>query len=402
MAFSPAVSIVEPASLLLEISGSLRYFGGLDLLEAGLDTCIAQTGYTHVAACAPTPRAAQWLATAGTRATVQNLAELMSVLAPLPVACLGWPEKECCVLDQMGIETLGDCFRLPRHGFARRFGRHRLRELDEGLGRVAQALLVYNPPVDFGECIEPDAEIDDSVTVLKWVTPVLDRLEIFLKQHQAGVSELRLKLGHSRQADTCLKVGLLQPATRAHTLSELLEIRLEHTGLAACVTRIEVQADIRQCYVPEQVSLFAGWQAGRDESVPELVQRLCSRLGEASVHRVGFVAEHRPEWAWQSFAGPAISAAGQADDRQEASASYSGMRPVWMLESPVALTESAAGPAYRGPLCLESGPERIETGWWDGSDIRRDYFLASNSMGERLWVYRELRSGCWYLHGFFG
>ena len=46
--------------------------------------------------------------------------------------------------------------------------------------------------------------------------------------------------------------------------------------------------------------------------------------------------------------------------------------------------------------------ERIETGWWDGGEVSRDYFVAVSRVGSRLWVYRELDGGQqWYLHGFF-
>jgi protein ImuB len=52
---------------------------------------------------------------------------------------------------------------------------------------------------------------------------------------------------------------------------------------------------------------------------------------------------------------------------------------------------------------MESGPERIETGWWDGKDAARDYYTVLTASGERLWVYRQ-RGGRrdWYLHGIFG
>jgi protein ImuB len=59
-------------------------------------------------------------------------------------------------------------------------------------------------------------------------------------------------------------------------------------------------------------------------------------------------------------------------------------------------------PAWHGVLSLERGPERIESGWWDGGDVRRDYYRASNPQGAMLWVYRDLRSQAWYLQGIFG
>jgi protein ImuB len=60
-----------------------------------------------------------------------------------------------------------------------------------------------------------------------------------------------------------------------------------------------------------------------------------------------------------------------------------------------------------GALLLEQGPERIESGWWDGKGIARDYYIAHQvhdshqTRGARLWVFQERRSKCWYVHGVF-
>jgi hypothetical protein len=57
------------------------------------------------------------------------------------------------------------------------------------------------------------------------------------------------------------------------------------------------------------------------------------------------------------------------------------------------------------PWVLRDGPERIESGWWDGADVRRDYFVAENPRGEVMWIYRDHRYGIddgeWFLHGVF-
>ena len=59
-------------------------------------------------------------------------------------------------------------------------------------------------------------------------------------------------------------------------------------------------------------------------------------------------------------------------------------------------------PWFDGSLHLERGPERIESGWWDGGDIARDYFEALHASGARYWIYHELRERRdWYLHGVF-
>ena len=47
------------------------------------------------------------------------------------------------------------------------------------------------------------------------------------------------------------------------------------------------------------------------------------------------------------------------------------------------------------------GPERIETGWWRGRSIRRDYYRVETDRGTRFWLFRRLTDGHWFLHGEF-
>jgi protein ImuB len=85
---------------------------------------------------------------------------------------------------------------------------------------------------------------------------------------------------------------------------------------------------------------------------------------------------------------------------------------VWLLPEPEPLAERQLKPLLDGqPLQLLSGPERIETGWWDGAPAQRDYFIAQSAEGALVWIYRDrlprsldgqaLESG-WYLQGRFG
>ena len=72
-----------------------------------------------------------------------------------------------------------------------------------------------------------------------------------------------------------------------------------------------------------------------------------------------------------------------------------GPRPLWLLEPPRRLGE--------GDFTLLVGPERIESGWWDEADVKRDYFIAQTPGHSMLWIYRERKQpGGWFLHGVFG
>ncbi|NUP86955.1 MAG: hypothetical protein HUU30_14555 [Burkholderiaceae bacterium] len=66
----------------------------------------------------------------------------------------------------------------------------------------------------------------------------------------------------------------------------------------------------------------------------------------------------------------------------------------------------ASGPLLDGrALQVLAGPERIETGWWDGALVLRDYYIAATPEGSLVWVFRHRlpgQAGPWFLHGRFG
>ena len=69
-------------------------------------------------------------------------------------------------------------------------------------------------------------------------------------------------------------------------------------------------------------------------------------------------------------------------------------RPAWLLPRPIPLRDAA-------PQVL-AGPERIESGWWDGGDVRRDYYVVRTSTGQRAWVFCPAgQAGPFLLHGWF-
>jgi protein ImuB len=109
------------------------------------------------------------------------------------------------------------------------------------------------------------------------------------------------------------------------------------------------------------------------------------------------VSEHRPEHAWR-VAEPQI-----ALPAEPGNVAAPFRRPLWLLSSPEPLEQQRGRPRRHGMLTLLEGPERIESGWWDGADVTRDYYLARDTCGARLWIYRDACGARgWFLHGVFG
>ena len=71
------------------------------------------------------------------------------------------------------------------------------------------------------------------------------------------------------------------------------------------------------------------------------------------------------------------------------------------------LAEREGQPLLEGRLLqVLSGPERIETGWWDEAAVARDYYIAQAEDGSLVWVFRARLPGApdepiWHLQGLF-
>lgn len=390
--FSNDISPVPPNGLLVEIGGSLRYFRGLERLRGRIQHALASLGHGARLGIAPTPTAARLRAMAGHERPVLTPAELEEAMPELPVSVLSLTRAQHEALSALGIETLGDCLALPRDGLARRFGTELVDELDRALGRIPDPSPRWQPPVYYTERLELPAEVTNTDHLVFAFSRLISGLCGFLRGRESATQKLAFRLEHHDQAPTPFTLGLVTPSRDADHLFDLLRHRLERIRLPAAVTAIELDCRDIQSLPPAERALFDGPGDQTDRSDDGLINRLVARLGEQRIQGLGAHPEHRPERAW-CYQEPGTTSTAIA----------TAPRPLWLLDEPIQLALQDGHPAWHGPLTLQQGPERIESGWWDGGDIARDYYLAVNPIAEQLWIYRDRRTRYdWYLHGLFG
>jgi protein ImuB len=364
--FTPKVALEPPDALLLEVEGSVRYFGGLAGLEGLLGRAMTELGRDACMASAPTARAALW------RSRGNGLP-----LAELPVEVLRADEA---FFAAIGAGTVGELLRLPREGLAARCGQRLLDELDQALGRAAEPREFFSPPERFSATLELPAEVTHAEALLFATRRLLAPLAGLLAARQAGVRAFTLSLVHRDRSKSAVRVELASSTRELERLAQLLREKLATLALAQPVEAIALEAQDFAPLAAKSAGLF-GDRAAADEEWAALLERLQARLGRDAVYGVTPFPDHRPEHAWRRIAP------GDWDAHEFV---QPGPRPAWLLAEPrrVAQTE----------LVLLAGPERIACGWWDGDDTRRDYFVAT--LGASVaWVYRE--EGIWYLHGLF-
>jgi protein ImuB len=242
---------------------------------------------------------------------------------------------------------------------------------------------------------------------------LVGRVARSLAERREGVVQLHCRLDGTPGKPVQLTFGLFRPSADAKHLWDLVRMQLDQTRLPGPVGRITLAALITSPLENRQGELFAGGQDEADRQLALLVDRLASRLGQDAVLSPRLTSDPLPERAAKE-----VRSAECGTRSKRGSSSHSAIRNLHsaihrplFLHSPVVLEATAVVPdgppvafRYRGRqhrVVFHWGPERIETGWWRGTSVRRDYYRVQTDEGLRFWLFRRLDDGAWCLHGSF-
>lgn len=397
--FTPMVC-VDGQGIVLEIESCLRLFDGHARMTATLLRGVRDLGFNATLGVAPTPLAARLFARAEAQGRAMRAclspAELPQRVAELPLFLLDWPEKTLTRLTDLGVLRVRDILELPAEGVSRRFGPEIALSIDQLMGRVPDPRKPHEPPARFRSRLELPAEADGVEALLFPLKRLLTELEGCLRGRGAGVQRLTLDLEHGRRARTRLQLDFASAEREAEFILAIARERLGRLTLSAATHALDLRADALLPYVPRESTWLPG---AREQAVDRerLLERLAARLGRDRVFGIAIAEDHRPEKDWMPMGTAPNSSA-----RSSRSVPGFHTRPTWLLPRPQKLITRDGLPSFQGALSLQAGPERIEAGWWDGEEARRDYYVALNPQGEAFWIYREHRDlSSWYLHGVF-
>ena len=434
--FSPRISLSPPDAVLLEISSCLRLFGGAARIEQALRHGLAELGFDARSACAPTPLAARWFARAGigadadgdavTESAKDSSASLHRPASPhladspqaanhepgrgwlamidrLPLALLG-DDGSCdantlALLAGLGLHTLGEVRRLPAAGLARRQAQAASRTLARARGELADPRPWFVPPPRFDHGLALPVPTHHADALLFAARRLFTSLAAWLQARHAAVDLCTLVLEHASPPHTTLVLMFGEPSHDEARFTLIARERLAAMTLGAEVTGLRLLAEQPVLVQARSADLFGDPRAGKDAAL--LLARLQARLGDKGVYRLSAQADHRPEAAWkvcEASAEPPHRGARQAQRalaERTPPAVAERLRPLWLLPTPRAVS------AARFTLLGEA--ERIETGWWDGHPVRRDYYLARDEHRALCWIFHALDAPeRWFVHGYFG
>lgn len=406
--FTPRVALLED-SVVAEVSGSARLFGGMEtlhrLIEAGAEELGARVAW------APTGTSALALA----RHASSNVpcdgfgAPLAKMLDPLPIEALTDVGRHQPTLARVGCRTLGDVRNLPRGGLSRRFDKALLLALDQAYGLRPEVYEWLTVPEAFHARLELMSRVDTAPALLFGARRLLIQMAGWLAARRMGATAFTLRWCHdimrAKDAGTGgeLTVRTAQPTQNVEHFARLLAEHLAKVQLAAPAGDIELLATEVLPIVEESRSLIPE-TLRKSGSTDLALERIQARLGDSCVRRPVLSEDHRLEWmqSWRCEA-----------PRKQTASPYELPLPSWVLDEPLRLIERDNRPHYQGPLQLLLGPDRIEGGWWHRSsddadarplNVQRDYWLALSPHAGVLWVFQQRLARdqtAWFLHGHF-
>ncbi|HDZ08779.1 hypothetical protein [Pseudohongiella sp.] len=415
---SDYISLDGDDALVLEVSRSLRYFGGLARIRQSIESGIAShLGHTqYFQAVTPSASASLLIARAGQEAAIGTPEDLRSRLGSIPTHTLAIDLRVRRKLAQCGLFNLRDIWRLPLTELRIRFGRHFSDYIENCLGLRPESRPRWQAKAEYHESFDADHGLHSVQQIISACEKLLHQLEAFLKKNHLCTDRLEFLFdyGHRGQATDSksdqhdsITVNVRKAGRTARLFLLLLETQLAEKTFAGEVYSITLQVRHLAHFQPE-----GGYQqkqrTAADRHGSHLLDTLAAKLGSRGVQRFLLQQDYCPEFATRMV--PYLTSVAEDDVGSSDSAYTTSHNPCWLLQPPRPLVIRHQQLHYLSPLTLLRGPRRIETRWWQDQGIRRDYYVAANAQGLLLWIYQDLarnsstqpRQHDWYLHGFFG
>lgn len=430
--FSPTTALEDaerPECIHVDLAGTAKLLGGEQLVVRTAVWTLASRGLYARAAVADTPAAA-WAAAhhptavrlpareTSLQATRQRGRRWAVVppgcqgewLAELPVAAMRLPETTVSLLAELGVLKIGHLLQLPRANVASRLGPLAARRMAEFEGSRAEPLqAVADDTFPHAEChlSAPASTLEAVRCVLE---PLVEQCLAALATRGFGVTVLQVRLAEAaststKVAPTVIDIGLFRPSVSARHVVDLVQLRMARMRLPREVESLTVEVVSAGAVTSRQRVLFDGLassasqRAGEQEAqLGSLLDRLAGRLGRMAVFEPRSVIDAQPEHAW--VAVPPTPGSPRTTATSATATPVTGVRPMWMTPRPIRVETVSVVPD--GPplwFCISGvrhrvaeawGPERIETAWWRGCSIRRDYYVVETESGDRWWLFRHL------------
>jgi protein ImuB len=381
---------------------------------------------------------------------------------PLPIESLRLDQATVAKLHRIGVRKVGQLMELPREGLVSRLGEGLIQRIDQTIHNRQEPIVGMHasPELAIEDSLEHPTPLRE--TIDEKIGEQIVRLVHVLDSMGHGVIRLVCRIEMECNAiavetimDTetdssdsthptasanrevrVFQIGLYQPSNEPEHLLWLLRGQLDSQFEKTTRKRrqasywaktIGIQATLTAPIVWQQSSLFERDSVSHRVAIAKLIDNLSSRLGRNSVVAPTLHRDPQPELAytWRPLTGwrkdgviqdtkKKLTRAPKRNFAIESGvapvASEAWRRPTRLLQPPKQIEiemDFKGVPATiqirNARIAIEQalGPERVDSGWWQGMTQQRDYYRIVLGDGTWLWVYHNRRDRQWYLQGEF-
>ena len=418
-------------SINLDITGSLRLFGGAEAIAQSLQRLFTQLGFSTRIAIAPTLGAAWGFARFNpTPLSFVEAEELQNRAVTLPIAALRLEQKTLEQLSEVGVTHLKHLLTIAPAALLDRFGPQVLTRISQFLGLSVEVIQPLRNTTRLTSEIVFDSPCEDLANIELACQELISQLLAQLNSSQERVRHFTFQFTRPRQATIEKTIILSAPSNNFPHIWSLVRPRLEQLQTCSGIEKIALTIIHKQHAHPRLISLpqLALAEDFHQEKPHELLDVLSAQLGNAQVRSLVENDSHIPERSF-SFTPIAQVAPLTAQTRQRHATSPQAdpelplavrHRPSILFEYPLPIRTIALLPdkppsrlIWQGKpqrIIQGIGPERIDHEWWltirastpkaaPAPQENRDYFRVQIETGTWLWVFRELPSTRWFIHG---
>jgi protein ImuB len=370
-------------------------------LGAALAARAARLGLRARVGVAATKLAARLAAWHGGGVTVVAPGAERRFLAPLPISCLAPEPAIATALARWGLRRVGELACLSPAAMGARLGAAGAVLVRRARGEDTTPLVARAAPPCFEEEIGLEHGIDTLEPLIFVLRGCLDRLTARLAFGHLACGGLRLSLGLATRVVEERAVSVAAPTTDVKVLLALARLALENAPPAAPVETVRVAAEPAAVRAA-QLDLYRP-SGPAPERLAATLARLAAICGASRVGTPVVVDSHRPDALdLRPFdpirrASPAAGSATGGACRLTLRAARPP-RPIEVLDSggePALVRGRGVG----GRVVALAGPWRLAGEWWTERGFARDYYDMSLSDGGVYRVYRDRRSGEWFMDG---
>ena len=376
--------ITSHNGLLIKLSNMLKVYNSISECWRAIDNILKQHKVCYYYALGHSPLTAELLATTKHNQLITEKRTLLKQVGQLSIELLDISKKSKDNLNRIGITFIHQLLTIPLKELAIRFDLELLNTLGKITGEIKTQLNYYQPPLTYDRNIELLYEISNTERLQKPMYFLLNKLEVFLQKRCLTCQTIIFTLIANDEVLSTIKLSSAIAQHRASKWLQLLQLKLESLKLSNPVRNVTLEVKELSQMTPNAPELFSN---NNKSSKAEFLSLLRTKLGENNVNFLAYKNEHLPEYRSE------LTKTEQVDTSQVPMVNnIKYPKPLYILATPTPLK-------YK--VQIKTAAQRLQTNWWQGEMIMRDYYLADNSRGQWQWIFKDHHNK-WFIHGYFG